>query len=71
MSKIRSNKLIWKIAEWLYSEFDENSPYTHFNSAHSSTSQLRYLRENYYDSAVELLKKIQNFEFTGGDEHDD
>lgn len=72
MEKIRANKQIWRLAEWLANdlcwEYDSfhrvNEPFVDFKDYHVSN------REFFYDKAVELLRKMTDRNFTGGDNHE-
>ena len=59
---IRSNKQIWRLAEWLHNNV------VVFIDVDWIDTRVPY-RNNLYDKAVNLLKKINNNEFTGEDNH--
>lgn len=58
---VRNNKQIWRIARWLHQNVSLLGDFMWPNDAY---------REGLYDKAVALLKKINNNEFTGEDNHE-
>lgn len=63
VSTIRSNKQIWRIAEYISTQF--NSPVVPWRECSEG------YRNECYDETMYLLKKLNNNEFTGGDDHKD
>ena len=66
----RANKQIWRLARWVYEEIcmgvcDPNEQENLFEQLPNRDCN------KMYDKAAELLKKIQNNDFTGGDNHRD
>lgn len=59
--KTRANPQIWRVAKWTYTAFS--------NRAFKTLAESK--KNWYYDKAAELLKKINNNEFTGKDNHSD
>lgn len=71
----RGNKTIWRVAEWIFNECIAEKEYgetrdNYLLCEELSDRSIRY-REEMYDKAAELMKKIQLNEFTGEDSHGD
>lgn len=66
---VRNNKQIWRVAKYLFSKYGKQFNFT--DGSCMSQWDCNGAKETYYDTAAELLKKMQNFEFTGDDSHDD
>ena len=69
----RNNKQIWRLAEWLWYNivYGEYSDEDEFNSwKEVMETEYFYTRNFFYDKAAELLKKLNNNEFTGEDNHE-
>lgn len=60
---MRSNPVLWRITEWLYSNLDLQISYW------NEISQVR--KNAYYDKVAVLYAKIINNDFTGTDNHKD
>ncbi len=69
---LRLNKSIWRIAEWLYDNICSIKYYeTRGRSPYLSwKSEPIYNKNELYDKALELLRKMNNYEFTGEDYED-
>jgi len=59
----RNNQMIWRLAEWLSEAI--NSPVVPWRECSEG------YKNDCYDVSAELLKKINNNEFTGEDTHKD
>lgn len=59
----RGNKQIWRICRYVYHEFIRTGDYTWLDFQ-------PHARYKLYDQVIELMKKINNNEFTGEDNHE-
>lgn len=69
--KSRNNQQIWRMAEWLYNTCYSNGPYAKQTWASLTHPNHVQAANEWYDKALELLKKIDNREFVGPDNHKD
>lgn len=72
VSTVRANEQVWQLAEYLHDEI--GNPW--INGGWGNTVDFQNLegteltKEDMYDIAADLLKKIENREFTGPDNHE-
>ena len=57
----RNNKQIWRLTRWLHQNVSKLGDFMWPNDAY---------RNGLYDKSAELLKKLNNNEFTGEDNHE-
>lgn len=69
---MRANKQIWRVAKFLHEDVRQHWATPYKDEAYCSFEEChKSVRDFYYDRAAELLKKISNNDFTGGDNHRD